>query len=300
MIELIKKSTGLKVALITNSVLLIIIIAGGAFLVNLQCKRLEEGMLERGRIESILGAVAIGRILEEAVDNGVFAINDVFDTKYKPIPGFDPAKYHTKYDSYLDKAIIDLQDAFLTDKDNIFAIAVDKNGYCPTHNMVFQKGITGDVEIDKVGNRTKRIFNDPIGKKAALNKEQGFRQIYFRDTGEELWDISSPVIVRGRHWGGFRIGVSLEKIKNAKINLMVSLTIIMACILLVSMVCVFITVNYFIKPLRELKDIANSVADGDINRKVPVNSEDEIGKLAGSIERLRISMKLAMERLKKK
>jgi hypothetical protein len=24
--------------------------------------------------------------------------------------------------------------------------------------------------------------------------------------GEKIWDISAPVTVQGRHWGGFRIG----------------------------------------------------------------------------------------------
>jgi len=31
-------------------------------------------------------------------------------------------------------------------------------------------------------------------------------QVYFRDTGEKLWDISAPVVVNGRHWGAFRVG----------------------------------------------------------------------------------------------
>jgi methyl-accepting chemotaxis protein len=31
-------------------------------------------------------------------------------------------------------------------------------------------------------------------------------QTYRRDTGEIMHDISAPVYVNGRHWGGFRIG----------------------------------------------------------------------------------------------
>jgi hypothetical protein len=31
-------------------------------------------------------------------------------------------------------------------------------------------------------------------------------QVYERDTGEKMWDISLPVYVEGRHWGAFRLG----------------------------------------------------------------------------------------------
>lgn len=299
MFGFIRKSIGLKVSLITNAVLCAIMVTGGLVMIIHQCGRLENDMLSRGRIESSIGAAAIGKLLEEAVDNGVFTINDVFDAGYTQIPGFDPPKYHTKYDFYLDKAALDLQDSFLANEDNIFAIAVDRNGYCPTHNTVFQNPVTRDVEKDRAGNRTKRIFNDPIGSKAAKNEELGFRQVYFRDTGEELWDISSPVYVRGRHWGAFRVGVSLKKISLAKWELVRSLATVMAIILGISAFCVFLTVNWFVRPLKDLKKAAASIADGNMSEPVAVTSPDEVGMVAESIERLRVSLSMAMKRLKK-
>ena len=35
-------------------------------------------------------------------------------------------------------------------------------------------------------------------------------QTYRRDTGEIMHDISVPIQVNGRHWGGFRIGYRTE------------------------------------------------------------------------------------------
>lgn len=114
-------------------------------------------------------AKLISIVPEEAVDNGVFTVKDVFDTKYEIIAGFEPKKYHTKYYSYLDKAILSIQDEFLKDESVVFAVAVavDVNGYLPTHNTRYQQPITGDQQKDLVGKRTKRIFNDPNGLKAA-------------------------------------------------------------------------------------------------------------------------------------
>ena len=297
MFKLINRKIGIKTAILTNTVLFVIILVGGWVLVEQQCTRLETTLFLRGQTESMIGAAVITTLLEEAVDNGVFSINDVFDTKYQVIPGFEPAKYHTVYDAYFDKAAIDLQDSFLKNTDNIYAIAVDINGYCPSHNSVFQKAPVGDPEIDKAGNRTKRIFNDAIGIKAAINIDTGFRQSYQKDTGEQIWDISSPVYVRGKHWGAFRIGISLEKIALAKTSLMKSLAFIMFCIMAISMLSVFLIVNYYIKPLDQLKKSAYAIADGQIDEALSVNIRDEVGLVTESIERLRISLKHMMKRM---
>ena len=87
-----------------------------------------------------------------------------------------------------------------------FAVLVDRNGYLPTHNTKFTQPLTGDVKTDLVGNRTKRIFDHDVGIKAARNQKGLLTQPYERDTGEKMLDISSPVYVKGKHWGAFRIG----------------------------------------------------------------------------------------------
>lgn len=297
MFRLINRKIGIKTAIITNLILFVIIVTGGWILIEQQCNRLENELFLRGKTEAKIGATAVATLLEEAVDNGVYTINQVFDTRYRQIPGFEPAKYHTLYDSYFDKSAINLQDSFLENTDNIYAIAVDINGYCPSHNTIFQKAPVGDIEIDRSGNRTKRIFNDEIGIRAATNIEPTLRQIYHRDTGEKIWDISAPVHVRGRHWGAFRIGVSLEKIAQAQKDLMISLGVVMAVILVISIVSVFLVVNYYIRPLDRLKKSAYAIADGNIDEALSIRIRDEVGLVAESIDRLRISLKHMMKRM---
>jgi len=34
--------------------------------------------------------------------------------------------------------------------------------------------------------------------------------VYRRDTGQIMFDLSVPIHVDGRHWGGFRIGYPLD------------------------------------------------------------------------------------------
>ncbi|MCK5826289.1 MAG: methyl-accepting chemotaxis protein [Desulfuromusa sp.] len=289
-----------KVAILVTLVLSIVVVAGSYYIIMQQSNSLEAQLLERGKIESIIGAKLIGRVIEEAVDNGVFSVKDAFDTDYVLIPGFKPEKYHTKYDFYLDKAILSLQDEFLKDESVVFAVTVDLNGYLPTHNTRYQKPITGDQQKDLIGNRTKRIFNDEIGIQAARNKKPAFQQIYHRDTGVTMWDISTPIYVKGKHWGGFRIGYSLDKIGQAKQALQSKLIGIMGAILIVSLLVIFVVVNAALKPLTHFTKVASDLADGKVDEKIEVKGSDEIAQLADVLERLRVSLKSAMDRLKKK
>ncbi len=288
---------GIKIAVKVNLVLLLVIAAGSYYIIRQQSDSLEEQLLERGKIESIVGAKLVGKVIEEAIDNGVFSVKDAFDTAYEEIPGFDPPKYHTRYDFYLDKAILAMEDEFLKDESVVYAVAVDVNGYLPTHNTRYQKPITGDQKKDLVGNRTKRIFNDPVGIKAAQNQSEAYQQVYYRDTGEVMWDISSPIFVKGKHWGGFRIGFSLEKTVAAQARLQTTLIMIMGAILIISLISVFVVVSQSMRPLEEFTEIASELADGKVDRKIESKSNDEIGRLADVLERLRISLKVAMERL---
>ena len=300
MIKFISERVAVKVTLYVNLVLFVVLAAGSTYLIMTQVAALEEQLYERGKIQSMAGAKMTATIIEEAVDNGVFPIRDAFDTAYEKIPGFNPPKFHTKYDFYLDKALLGVEDEFLKDPSVVFAVAVDVNGYLPTHNTRYNQPPTGDQEKDLVGNRTKRIFSDTVGLAAAQNRTAGFPQIYHRDTGETMWDISTPIMVKGKHWGGFRIGFSLEKTNAAKRKMIISTVAIMLAILLVSFILVFISVQRSLLPIKELTEISMRLAEGQINQKIIVKSNDEIGKLADVLERLRFSLKAAMERLARK
>lgn len=299
MANFVSGKIGVKVSLKVNLVILLVMIVGTYFLVTRQSQSLEAELLSRGKIQSIVGAKMMGSIIEEAIDNGVFSINDAFDDNYEQIGNFDPPKFHTKYDSYLDKAILGIQDEFLQDESIVFAVTVDKNGYLPTHNSRYQKPITGDMEKDKVGNRTKRVFNDPVGLKAAQNQVKGFQQVYHRDTGVTMWDLSSPIFVKGKHWGGFRIGLSLQVINDAKKELMITLVGIMGAIFIISILLTFIIVNSSLTPVRNLAAIADGLASGKyLQDEIPVTKKDEVGALQASLDRLRLSMLIALRRKK--
>jgi methyl-accepting chemotaxis protein len=146
--------------------------------------------------------------LEKAIDEGIKSEEEIFSTLYFPIkPVTSPRTFHTFYDDYTDKVITPIEDRYLEkDKSIVFVVLVDRNGYLPSHNSKFSQPRIGNPEVDIKRNRTKRIFNDITGFYAAKNREEFLLQVYRRDTGEFMADLSVPVLVKSRHWGALRIG----------------------------------------------------------------------------------------------
>jgi methyl-accepting chemotaxis protein len=61
--------------------------------------------------------------------------------------------------------------------------------------------------------RNRRIFGDRTGLSAGRSTRRFLLQTYRRDMGGGefvlMKDVSAPITVFGRHWGGFRIGFRL-------------------------------------------------------------------------------------------
>lgn len=152
-------------------------------------------------------ASRIGNLFEQAVAAGQISETDLFDRQYRPIAGTNPPKYATRFDAFTDQVLPDIQEPLLQQHSNIaYAGAVDDHGYFPTHNRRYSRPLTGNYDTDLANNRTKRIFGDRTGSRCGSSREPFLLQTYKRDTGEVMHDVSAPIHVRGRHWGGFRIG----------------------------------------------------------------------------------------------
>ncbi|MGN6704320.1 MAG: methyl-accepting chemotaxis protein [Burkholderiaceae bacterium] len=152
-------------------------------------------------------ACEVGRIFTEAIAEARITEQALFDRKYVPIPNTNPPKHASAFDAFTDAVLPAAQEAILDRMPQLaFAGAVDENGYFPTHNLRFSQPLTGNYEHDLVHNRTKRIFDDRTGRRCGANRLPFLLQTYKRDTGEVMHDMSAPITVNGRHWGGFRIG----------------------------------------------------------------------------------------------
>jgi methyl-accepting chemotaxis protein len=148
-----------------------------------------------------------GETLEKWVAAKETTQEKLFSSLYYPVPKTDPPKYTTDWDRLADRDIQAVEEAVLAKSSvMIYAVMVDKFGYLPTHNARYSQPLTGNLAMDLVNNRTKRIFNDRTGIAAARNVAPFLIQRYQRDTGEVMADLSVPVMVAGSHWGAVRLG----------------------------------------------------------------------------------------------
>lgn len=156
-------------------------------------------------------AERIGKLFELAISQGRLSQQALFDFNYQAVPNTNPQKYTSGFDRFTDAELPLLQEPILEQNEFIiYAGAVDVNGYFPTHNKKFSHKMTGQYETDLAKSRTKRIFNDYTGSRCGSNTESFLLQTYKRDTGEVMHDLSAPIYVNNRHWGGFRIGYQAD------------------------------------------------------------------------------------------
>ncbi|POA98046.1 methyl-accepting chemotaxis protein [Chromobacterium sinusclupearum] len=162
-----------------------------------------EGAFDQALSHARAARDQVAQLLQAELKRGL----DLFDRRYQPIAGTQPAKYHTSYDDRLAKQLQPVIDRVVElIPGGKFCLAVDGNGYAPTHNSWYSRPPCGDAQKDLAESRDKRLFNDPAGLRAARNVQPFLLQTYSRDTGEVLSEVDLPLELGGRHWGALRIG----------------------------------------------------------------------------------------------
>lgn len=164
-------------------------------------------------IECVLDAAQrVVDIFEKALASGEISSEQLFDTDYKPIENTDPQQYMTGFVKLTDRSVSPILEELLEVESRIvFCAAVDKNGYLPTHNKKFSHPQRrGEPDWNNSHSRNRRIFNDRTGLACGQNTNRFLLQTYRRDMGNGkhvlMYDCSAPIFVKGRHWGGFRMG----------------------------------------------------------------------------------------------
>ena len=141
---------------------------------------------------------------------------NIWDQNYRPLPGTNPQKYEVSYLHAFEQQVQPILEECLTKlQGGIFALIVDTQGYGAIHNLKVSKPLTGNYDIDLIGNRTKRIWTDPTGSRAGRNKQPLLLQTYARDTGEILSEINLPIMIDNKVWGNVRVGVDSSVLLNS-------------------------------------------------------------------------------------
>ncbi|HDH06348.1 MAG TPA: HAMP domain-containing protein [Nitrospirae bacterium] len=161
------------------------------------------------------------------------------------------------------------------EKDIIYIFVTDESG-----NM-FAHSFTGGIPQDILS------WNPLNGKARAvqlLDTEKG----YIRDIGVRVFDGMAPELHIGI--SEKRLTATLHKIRNIIIFLTIFVTII-------STVTVFYMSRFFIiKPMSKLVEFAQSLARGDLGKRIQVESMDEIGELSCAFDKLSVELRDSREK----
>ena len=153
----------------------------------------------------------VGLHLEQAVQERAIGLAQLFDERYRPIEGSNPAQHLTDFAALADRLFPPVQEELLKLSDKVvYCIAVDRNGYVACHNRQYnQSQRPGDPVWNAAHCRNRRIFNDRTGLASARNRRPFLLQTYRRDMGGGQFvvmkEVAAPIEVQGRHWGGLRL-----------------------------------------------------------------------------------------------
>lgn len=274
--QFILRSLKIKNSLIMIGVMVPLIVGFLAYNLDRQSVSMRRALTERGIILAITGAETAGKVLSDGITSGGLSPEQLFDTDYQPIPNTNPQRFQTSYDWYTDQNLTRIQDSYLMDETIIYAVALDSNGYAPTHNTISKIGYGDNAS------RSKRIFNDEVGLAAVRHQETYLFQEYKRDTGEVIWDISAPIYVNGSHWGGFRVGFSIAE-TNRQIAILRNETIAGGIALVAALIILILYISSLItNRVNRLEWAAERIAGGDLTGaglEDLEKSQDEVGKL---------------------
>ncbi len=142
--------------------------------------------------------------IQEFFDQGI----NVFDTDLIEVPNTNPQKYTCDFTQVFLDQMTPLYDQGLKQIDNsIYILAMDRQGYLGAHHASVSQPLTGNPDIDLLKSRHMRIFfGNETEQRRCTHTKPMLLQTYMRDTGEILNDLSMPLYVDGKHWGGLIIG----------------------------------------------------------------------------------------------
>jgi HAMP domain-containing protein len=267
-------------------------LAAGCFLVIYNMKGSISQLQAQGKESSIIGAKAVGSIIEHAIDLKILTKIDFFDSQFVPVKNTDPQEYETKFDKYLNGALSPLFNEYLQNKDIVYARAVDLNGYVPVKAIIDDEA--EDPIIDAYG---KQILLDDRTNKASLDDKKGLVQIYSDKNKIRITVFSSAIYFKGISLGSFFLGYKVYPASAFSTFFTPIHLIEYTLFLLILIVAIFLIVNLPLTPISKITQMTSSVADGNIDDTIYIAGKTDLCELAKTIDRLRISMKVASNRL---
>lgn len=168
---------------------------------------------------------------------------------------------------------------------------------------------SGNVLIDTFG-KDKKVPQSIV----ELNPLGEERCSSFNSGGHKYYDCAQPLILKDRttgeeSTGAVRVGIIDQnpqsvgqKLKTEHVDAVFNTVLIVSLILIVVITGLMILAFWYfvIRRIDFLSEATERMSFGDLETVVPMKSQDEIGNLEDTLERMRSNLKDAIERLKRR
>lgn len=179
---------------------------------------------------------------------------------------------------------------------------VSKRNFLELHAFVTKyarlDGVAYAFIQDGQGEIVAHTFKSPPAQLRQSLSSSERRQLHQRTVsleGKPVYETRVPIL-EGQV-GTVHVGVWGDVVKNEIRGNVMFLVAVIAGVLLVAVAASIFLARRIVQPIQQLTDIAARISTGDLDSPVKVESNDEVGDLARSIERMRTSLKAAMWRL---
>ena len=135
--------------------------------------------------------------------------------------------------------------------------------------------IVGDYNPDQ--RRLFSTFTDELGKKILKSNASTLIEI---DHEKQILDISKPVHLGHEKFGGIRLGFDLKPIVDEIAKVTFTAVVIASLIFVAGLAIIFIITMKMTKPIERLTVAAKRIEEGDLQYRVGIDGDDEIGTLA--------------------
>jgi len=99
------------------------------------------------------------------------------------------------------------------------------------------------------------------------------------------------------HAGGVEVAISKRRMEQQSRQILLQMLLLGAVLFAGFSTIGWVLIGRWINPIREMVDVAQSVAKGDLAQGVPVSSDDEVGILAGSLNEMVVNLRRIVDNI---
>jgi methyl-accepting chemotaxis protein len=152
---------------------------------------------------------AITAAVEQGIDRGDIAMDQVHDRNCVLIEGSNPPQYNNGFADFADKHIRPILDRFKSGDTRIIGSAITNlDGYLPTHLSERCHTPGPDPVWNDEHCRNKRIFMDETTRTACESDKPATLATYRMELGDKYIPVKNvfvPITFKGKRWGNFEL-----------------------------------------------------------------------------------------------